>query len=243
MQKKKAIGIVFLISFIGLAGFAAYWISDSSDPMEEALNGIKSDADVSVKSDKNIIFTPVNSTPTTGVIFYPGGKVEPEAYSVLAKSIANQGYLVVIVSMPLNLAVLGANRADDIMAEFSNVSNWVMAGHSLGGSMAAKYTFDHPDDVQGLILLASYPTNTNNLSNLQIPCVSLYGEFDTILSKDIPSTASLLPSNHIIHKIASGNHAYFGYYGEQKGDGVATISRNEQHKVTTNYILAMLDFL
>ena len=243
MEKKKAIGIVFLIIFIGIAGFATYWISDSSDPMEEAINGIKSDADVSVKSDNNVIFTPVNSTPTTGVIFYPGGKVEPEAYSVLAKSIANQGYLVVIVSMPLNLAVLGANRAEDIMTEFSNISEWVMSGHSLGGNMAAKYTFDHPDDVQGLILLASYPTNSNNLSNLDIPCVSLYGEFDTVLSKDIPSTASLLPSNHIIHKITGGNHAYFGYYGEQKGDGMATITRKEQHNETTNYILAMLALL
>ncbi|UYP46567.1 hypothetical protein NEF87_002852 [Candidatus Lokiarchaeum ossiferum] len=243
MQKKKAIGVVFLIIFIGFAGFAAYWVTDSSDPMEEALNVIKSDADVSVQADKNIAFTPVNSTPTTGIIFYPGGKVEPEAYSVLAKSIASQGYLVVIVSMPLNLAVLGANRAEDIMTEFSSISNWVMAGHSLGGSMAAKYTFDHPEDVQGLILLASYPTDFNNLSKLEIPCVSLYGEFDTVLSKDIPSTASLLPSNHTIHMIASGNHAYFGYYGEQKGDGVATISRNEQHNETINYILAMLAHL
>ena len=239
-KKKQIVCITLIVVIGGSTGFATFWVLDSSGPMEEALNGLISDEMVDVESTPWLTFTPKNLTPSTGIIFYPGGKVEPESYSLLAKSIAIEGYLVIIAPMPLNLAVLGINSASEIIAEFPTIDNWVMAGHSLGGSMAAKFTFDNPSLIQGLILLASYPTESNDLSDLNISCVSIYGEFDGVLSQDIPSTAPLLPVNHTIFEIAGGNHAYFGYYGEQKGDGTATITREQQHAETTTQILLLL---
>ncbi|MHA1521140.1 MAG: alpha/beta hydrolase [Promethearchaeota archaeon] len=241
MKKKKIVCITFLVIFVGLAGFATFWVLDSSKPMEEALGALITDDMVEVGTDIWITFSPKNTTPTTAIIFYPGGKVEPESYSVLAKSIAIEGYLVIIAPMPLNLAVLGINIATEIMAEFPTIDNWIMAGHSLGGSMAAKFTYDNPTLIQGLILLAAYPTESNDLSDLIIPCLSIYGKFDTVLSQDIPSTAPLLPQTNTIHEIVGGNHAYFGYYGEQNGDGTATITREEQHEETAIQILLLLD--
>lgn len=239
-KRKKIIGITLLTILIGLSGFTTFWVLDSSGPMEEALSALVPDDRVDVGTDPWLTFSPKNSTSSTAIIFYPGGKVEPESYSVLAKSLAVEGYLVIIAPKPLNLAVLGINIATEIIAEFPAIDNWILAGHSLGGTMAAKYIYDNPSLVHGLILLASYPTESNDLSTLDIPCLSLYGEFDKVLSQDIPSTAPLLPHNATIHEISGGNHAYFGYYGDQNGDGVATISRQEQHTETTNQILGLL---
>ncbi len=241
MRKKKIVCITMLVIFVGLGSFTTFWILDSSKPMEEALGALISDDLIDVETEPWITFSPKNTTPSTAIVFYPGGKVVPESYSVLAKSIAIEGYLVIIAPMPLNLAVLGVNIATEIFAEFPAIDNWVMAGHSLGGSMAAKFTFDNPTLIQGLILLAAYPTESSDLSDMDIPCLSIYGEFDTVLSQDIPSTAPLLPENHTIYEIAGGNHAYFGYYGEQNGDGIATISHDEQHEETTTQILLLLE--
>ena len=36
--------------------------------------------------------------------------------------------------------------------------------------------------------------------------------------------------------IEGGNHAYFGMYGEQKGDGKASISATEQISITADAI-------
>ncbi len=241
MKKKKIIGIVLLVIFAGLASSVTVWVLDSSDPMEAALTALISDDNVEVETDPWLTFSPKNTTPSTAIIFYPGAKVEPESYSVLAKSIAVEGYLVFIAPMPLNLAVLGVNSATEIISEYPEIENWIMAGHSLGGSMAAKFTYDNPSLISGLILLASYPADSNDLSTSNISCLSIYGEMDTVLSQDIPSTAPFLPENHTMYEITGGNHAYFGYYGEQKGDGIATITREQQHAETTAQILLLLD--
>ncbi len=243
MNKKKIIGISVIVIIVGLVSFTTFWILDSSDPMDEALTALTSDDMVDVETDPWLIFSPKNATPSTAIIFYPGAKIEPESYSIFAKSIAIEGYLVIIAPMPVNLAILGANIANEIIIEFPAIDNWIMAGHSLGGSMAAKFTYENPTLIQGFILLASYPAESNDLSNMNIPCLSIYGEFDTVLSQDIPSTAPLLPENHTIYEISGGNHAYFGYYGEQKGDGTATITREQQHAETTTQILMMLENL
>ena len=241
MKKKKIIGIGLLVIFVGLTSVVTFWVLDSSKPMEEALIALISDDEIDVETDPWLTFSPKNITPSTAIIFYPGGKVEPESYAVLAKSIAIEGFLVIIAPMPVNLAVLGVNSANDIMTEFPEIENWIMAGHSLGGSMAAKFTYDNPSLIQGLILLASYPAESNDLSASNISCLSIYGELDTVLTQEIPSTAPLLPDNHTIYEIAGGNHAYFGYYGVQKGDGTATITREDQHAETATQILLMLD--
>jgi len=243
MNKKKIIGISVIVIIVGLVSFTTIWILNTLDPMDEALTALTSDDNVNVETDPWLTFSPKNATPSTAIIFYPGAKIDPESYSILAKSIAIEGYLIIIAPMPLNLAILGVNIANEIITEFPAIDNWIMAGHSLGGSMAAKFSYENPSLIQGLILLASYPAESNDLSDMNITCLSIYGEFDTVLSQNIPSTAPLLPENHTIYEIAGGNHAYFGYYGEQKGDGTAMITREQQHAETITQILLMLENL
>jgi len=116
--------------------------------MDEALTALTSDDNVNVETDPWLTFSPKNATPSTAIIFYPGAKIDPESYSILAKSIAIEGYLIIIAPMPLNLAILGVNIANEIITEFPAIDNWIMAGHSLGGSMAAKFSYENPSLIQ-----------------------------------------------------------------------------------------------
>ncbi len=135
----------------------------ASSPMPEALAALESDELVTVETEPWLIFTPTESTPTTGFIFYPGGKVDYRSYAPQARAIAEAGYLVIIPEMPLNLAVFNANAANDIITAYPDIENWAIGGHSLGGAMAAKYVYDNPDTMNGLVLWASYPAGSNDL--------------------------------------------------------------------------------
>ncbi|SDB03830.1 alpha/beta hydrolase [Eubacterium oxidoreducens] len=191
---------------------------------------------VSVTEDEktSITFTP-NKPTTTGMIFYPGGKVEYESYAPLMEKLASKGILCVLVHMPGNLAILDVDAADDIFEQYPDIQNWYIAGHSLGGYAAASYAADHDDRLSGLIMLAAY--SGKDLSSTSLTTLSIYGSEDGVLNlKKYKENKSLLPaaSKEII--ISGANHAYFGCYGEQKGDGAASISNEEQMNLTAEYI-------
>lgn len=163
----------------------------------------------------------------TGIIFYPGGKVEEDAYAPLLSELAEQNYEVYLVCMPWHLAVLNKDGAQEIIHANPEIENWIMMGHSLGGAMAASYTAEHTDEIDGLVLLAAY--STEDLSQTDIPVLSIYGTEDGVLNKEkYEECFSNLPEDAVEYVIEGGNHANFGYYGEQKGDGIADISRDEQ---------------
>ncbi len=179
---------------------------------------------------------------SAGFIFYPGGKVEAEAYHPLMQECAKKGILSVIVEMPFNLAVFDINGADGIREHFPEVQKWYIGGHSLGGSMAASYLDKHRDEYDGLILLGSY--STVDFSDSKIKVISIYGENDQVLNKEkYEKNKSNLPADFKEQIITGGNHAGFGMYGEQKGDGEATISNREQIKKTASMILVFIAFL
>jgi hypothetical protein len=139
-SKKKLIGIIFFAVFlIGIAGFLFY-VSDYYHADDTALAALNSTSSYTViNTDDSITFTPTGKKSTTGVIFYPGGKVQAESYSVIASKIATNGYNTMIVKMPFNLAFFGANKADDIIANHSEITSWVIMGHSFGGVFASDY--------------------------------------------------------------------------------------------------------
>ena len=140
--------------------------------------------------------------------------------------------------MPIKLAILGANKADDIRTKY-DYENYYLAGHSLGGAMAANYATEHLNDYSGLFLLAAYPTK--DLTTAQFPVVFIYGDNDKVLNREkLEVGFTLVPSDYKKVEIAGGNHAQFGAYGAQDGDDTATITPEEQWKITVDTILENL---
>jgi hypothetical protein len=149
---------------------------------------------------------------------------------------------VVIVPMPANLAVLGANRARAVQDAFPEVGRWAVGGHSLGGSMAARYARRFPDAVQGLVLWASYPAAGDDLSTRALAVASIYGTRDSLATVDeVETSRALLPADTVWTPIEGGNHAQFGRYGPQPRDGEATISHEDQQAQIVAATLALLD--
>ena len=174
----------------------------------------------------------------SALIFYPGAKVEYTAYVPLLYQLAEQGLDVFLIKMPCNLAFLGQNRAEDVMRMYE-YEKWYLGGHSLGGAMAAFYAAKHPDDLDGMILLAAY--STKDLHGDDFSVISIYGSEDGVLNMDkIEESRAYMPTNYKEICIEGGNHAQFGNYGVQKGDGVASISREEQQEQTVEAIYKML---
>ena len=177
-----------------------------------------------------------------GIVFYPGALVEPEAYLPLAQAIAHQAQvLVVIVPMPFDLAVLAPQRGAKVPEAFSEVASWFVAGHSLGGAMAASLVDKHQDSFSGLIFLAAYPAKSNDLSLSKLPVLSLSGQFDLLATAEkIEKARSLLPPDTMYVTIPGGNHALFGNYGKQKGDGTALITPEEQWEFTAKELAGFI---
>jgi hypothetical protein len=191
-----------------------------------------------------LVFAPESGTTSTGVIFYPGGKVVPEVYSDLANRLVLATNIMVIVPpMPLDLAVFKGNVADSIVESFPDVQTWVIGGHSLGGTMAAGFAFNN-DSIDALFLLASYPQDKHDFSNTDLPVISIIGDRDGLISVDEwEQTLNLLPQNTVAAVLTGGNHAGFGKYGPQEDDLNATISADEQHSQTIEVLADWLEAL
>lgn len=211
-------------------------------PMPEALEALRSDGRVRVSTDAWLVFSPVESRAATGFIYYPGGRVDARAYAPSARAIAEQGYLSVIVPMPLALAVLAPNRAADVMAAFPEIESWVIGGHSLGGAMAAQFAAGQVDKLAGLVLIASYPAENNDLSGRDdLAVIFIYGSVDGLAEPEtVEASRARLPRAAEFVRIEGGNHAQFGWYGQQAGDDAATISREAQQAHTTAAVLSVL---
>jgi pimeloyl-ACP methyl ester carboxylesterase len=212
--------------------------------MPEALMAQQSNHQVQVTEEGRIVFQPVGAPVDTGLILYPGGRVDPRAYSPVARAIAEQGYLVAIVPMPLNLAIFGSDRAQDVIAAYPQIQHWAVGGHSLGGAMAARFAYQHSSVIQGLVLWASYPASSDDLSGQSLKIVSIIGSQDGLgTAKGVEATRSLLPQNTRFVVIDGGNHAQFGWYGDQPGDNPATISRTDQQAQVVAATLELLGMI
>jgi hypothetical protein len=182
-----------------------------------------------------------DGAPIAGFVFYPGGLVDPIAYAPLMQRLADGGVLAVIVPMPLDLAVFGIGRAAAVIQAFSQVDTWVIGGHSLGGAMAAEFVKGDPAAVDGIALLASYPAASTDLSALPTRAVSTYGTENGLTQPEgFEASLARLPPGTDLVVIEGGNHAGFGHYGPQAGDGVASIDREEQQRQTAQTLLAFV---
>ena len=236
--------LLTLLLIIGLAvgGFVA-WANTPAQPSAEAYAAMKSNDDVKVSLDAagRLLFEPIGPQNGIGFILYPGARVDPRAYAPLARGIAAGGSVVVIAPMLLNLAVLSPERAQDIIDTYQGIRTWVIGGHSLGGSMAARFARLHTKEVGGLVLWASYPASADELSTSFLPVLSVTASRDGLATPaKITAARVLLPPTTIYSPIEGGNHSQFGSYGTQMGDHAATITPAEQWRLV---VQATADFL
>ncbi len=188
--------------------------------------------------DGDIVFEPEGATK--GLIFYPGGKVEYTAYIPLMQSLSEKGILCVLVEMPFNLAVFDMNGADGIKEQYPEIDEWYIGGHSLGGAMAASYLSEHTEEFEGLILLGAY--STADLSHSDIDVLSVYGSEDKVMDMGkYEENKTNLPEDFKEVIIDGGCHAYFGMYGAQDGDGIPTLTNEEQIYILTEYVDEMIN--
>lgn len=241
MSKRR--WIIFTAIFVLLFVFtgALLWLTAVPTPLPVAVQALESDAAVTVTELDWLLFEPAAAAPDTGLIFYPGGKVPPAAYAPFAHEIAAAGYRVIIVPMPLNLAVLGAERAQEVITNYPDIQHWAIGGHSLGGSMAARFAHDHPNEIEGLVLWASYPEDSKDLSGTELAVASIYGTLDGLATPaEIEQSRALLPADTLYVPIEGGNHAQFGWYGPQAGDNPAAIAPEDQQAQTVAATLQIL---
>lgn len=249
MNRKRillGVGIVLLALTLLGAGAFVYWANDAAPPMPEALTALKSDEFVQF-SDQNgwLVFRPASQGDTlakplnTGFILYPGGRVDYRAYAPLARAIAEQGYLVVVPPMPLNLALLNVNAAAPVMQAFPEIQHWAVGGHSLGGVAASMFAHNNPQQAKGLALYASYPSE--NMQTYPGAVTLIYGTNDGLATaQKIQAAKPNLPLQTTYVPIEGGNHSQFGFYGAQAGDNPATLTRAEQQQQSVDATVEML---
>jgi pimeloyl-ACP methyl ester carboxylesterase len=242
----RSLLVVLSIGWLAIVG----WLMPAG-ATDTALQALASDSSVTVvDSPTQVALIPSADVGATGFLFQPGAKVDARAYVSALRPLALAGHVVVIAKQPLGIAFLATNAIDSARSEFPNVTKWVVGGHSLGGTVAALQAtgaqVQSSDSgsasvapIVGLVLFASYPAA--DMSNSNMPVLSLSGEKDGLSTPGaIAASRPNLPSSTTFIEIPGANHASFGDYGMQFGDGVATASLANSHAAITK---ATLDFV
>ena len=236
-HQRKRFGLWAAVAIlVALVIGSVFYIRDFYRADGSALEALESGNGVTVEqTDDLVVFIP--EEPIGGLVFYPGGKVEHTAYAPLLRKLAEQGILCVLPEMPFRLAVLDAHAADEIPERYPEIETWFIGGHSLGGSMAAACAEKHRERFEGLVLLAAY--STKDLTDSDLRVLSIYGTEDGVLNRENYSeNQSNLPDSVVEVIVDGGNHACFGSYGPQEGDGAARISPQDQMKETVERMIA-----
>ena len=242
----RSLLVVLSIGWLAIVG----WLMPAG-ATDTALQALASDSSVTVvDSPTQVALIPSSDVGATGFLFQPGAKVDARAYVSALRPLALAGHVIVIAKQPLGIAFLATNAIDSARSEFPDVIKWVVGGHSLGGTVAALQAagaqVQSSDSgsasvapIVGLVLFASYPAA--DMSDSNMPVLSLSGEKDGLSTPDaIAASRPNLPSSTTFIEIPGANHASFGDYGMQFGDGVATASLANAHAAITK---ATLDFV
>lgn len=228
-RKRKAAKIVAgaVLAAIALsAGGFLLWASDFYPAQPEALAILQEDG---VTDDGDCIELLADGGSDVAMVFYPGAKVQPEAYLPILNKLRDEGIDCYLAKMPLNMAIFDQNAAQRIMEKHPEVDEWFVGGHSMGGAMASSFASSHAEEVEGLVLLGAYVYGDYPPED----ALTVYGTFNSNLEEDIDYDDNIV-------KIEGGNHAQFGNYGPQDGDPEATISAEEQQDQAVE---AVVDFI
>ncbi|HYH44479.1 MAG TPA: alpha/beta hydrolase [Thermoanaerobaculia bacterium] len=196
---------------------------------------------------ETLTFTPKTGSAMAALVFYPGALADPIAYAPPVRAVAEAGFKVVIVKLPFRLALFDrdwekvAARTRALIQEDDRRRAWVVGGHSRGAALAARFARDHASDVAGLLLVGTSHPRRDDLSGLALDVTKVYASEDGLASEEeIHQFAPNLPATTHWARVDGGNHAQFGWYGWQLGDGRARITRTEQQAITVRAVLDQL---
>jgi len=225
--------LFILIVFMGVGLYI--YMDDYYRPSVTALSALKSVQGIDYSEENgDLVFTPEN--PIGGVVLYPGGRVSEKAYGFLGSNIAAMGYKTVIIKAPLKLSIL-SNHAAKKYVEEEGISEWVILGHSLGGVSASRFVKKNPDKIKALVLLAAYPDDGTDLSDVGFKVYSLLGSKDAIINLEKMKEARIrMPESTVEVDIRGGNHSSFANYGVQDGDSLPDIGYVDQQ----NFVLDVI---
>ncbi|TFD02096.1 alpha/beta hydrolase [Cryobacterium sinapicolor] len=186
----------------------------------------------------SVILAPTDDAGDIGLVFIPGARVDPYAYLYkLAGTVEDTGATVVIAKPVLNLAILDQRPLSTFTDAVPDVSTWFVGGHSIGGVRACMLADD--SKVDGLVLFGSYCATSPKRTDLR--ALSLSGSTDGLSTPEqIADRADLLPSDTRFVELEGVNHARFGDYGVENGDGVATAPTDAVAAEITNELSEFL---
>ena len=230
------VGIFTVIAI--LCGACLAFLLDCYHADWTAIETFSAADDIQPRSVGNtVVFAPQEAT--VGFIFYPGAKVEHEAYFPLMEACAAQGILCVLVEMPLYFPLIDGDAAEGIPAAYPQIERWYIGGHSLGGYAASGYVAARTDVYDGLVLLASY--SSADLTNTDLSVLTIYGTEDQIMNRErYADGLTKLPGDFTEVIIEGGCHAYFGMYDGQDGSELLPVTNEEQLYLTSR---AIADFV
>ena len=227
------ITVIFSLMIVGLWIYASQSY-DASNEMYAALDNEVFNSITIHEDFGSITYTP-EGDKDKNIIIIPGGLVSPESYAYLATHLANEGHMVTIVKPLFNLAIIQSNQALKYVND--DMFN-VIIGHSLGGVVGSMIA-GKSEAIDAIILLASYPTD--DISDKYV--LSITASNDLVLDQAQYELAmeNINLDDAIFVTIDGGNHAQFGWYGPQKGDGEAEISTLSKQQLIISNILLFLD--
>ena len=220
------LGLTLLVAL----GFYAYFGLLAHHAPADARESVRGNPDVTVTEGYGgyVVSDADPGVERLGIVFYPGGRVAPDAYLPTAARLAERANATVVVpKMRVNLAVFSQGRADGVIEGESAIDRWVVGGHSLGGAMACRYAASNPAAVDGLLLVGAYCDRPVR----EMPALAVVGTRDAVLNRDrFAATRGNLPPGHSVVRIQGMNHSQAGSYSGQRGGHPARIETAEAHR-------------
>ncbi len=233
-----AIGALLVLAVVAFVVWANLTYPAERGPLES----VAQDERVTVtERDGAIVMSPSQGAETSGLVFFAGAKVEPEAYQATFRETVAAGQTVVIVQSFLNLPLFETRPLSDFTSLAPEIETWAVGGHSMGGVKACMFAESEPEDVTALVLFASYCADDALAGRDDVDVLSLSATNDGLATPEkIEASAADLPDGTRFEAIAGAVHAQFGAYGEQPGDGTPTISDDRARAEITEALAGFL---
>ena len=234
-RRGTRLGVWLVAVAIVVAAAGVVYVGTPFHGPDASVAAVEANPSVTVSQQgETYVLEPTGTDASAGLVFYPGGRVHPDAYVGALAALADAGDLrVVIPKMPLNLAVFGQGVASRYVSG-TPIDRWYVGGHSLGGVMACRYAEANPDSVAGVVLFGSYCDR--DITETTHAVLSITGSADTVLDEQTyTNRLELLPPDATVREIAI-NHSQFGDYRGQRGDSPSGLSYDTAHERLTDVV-------